>query len=106
MAVKLGMEEGESPVFLAVTDDYKGHMLFFFQNGKCARVPLSSYATKQNRKKLLNAYSDKAPLAAMLQLPESEELAVRTSAGRLLWCIPPKSAKRPPAIRRACRSSP
>ena len=84
VAVKLGMEEGETPIFLAVTDDYKGHMLFFFANGKCARVPLSSYATKQNRKKLLNAYSDKEPLAAMLQLPESEELAVRTSAGRLL----------------------
>ncbi len=84
VAVKLGMDEGEAPIFLAVTDDYKGHMLFFFQNGKCARVPLSSYATKQNRKKLLSAYSDKAPLAAMLQLPESEELAIRTSAGRLL----------------------
>ena len=84
VAVKLGMEEGESPIFLAITDDYKGHMLFFFQNGKCARVPLSSYATKQNRKKLLNAYSSKAPLAAMLQLPDSAEIAVRTSAGRLL----------------------
>ena len=84
VAVKLGMEEGEIPVFLAVTDDYKGHMLFFFQNGKCARVPLASYATKQNRKKLLNAYSDKADLAAMLQLPGEAELAVRTTAGRLL----------------------
>lgn len=84
VAVKLSMEEGEKPVFLAVTDEYKGHMLFFFQNGKCARVPMESYATKQNRKKLLKAYSDKAPLAAMLQLPEETELSLRTSAGRML----------------------
>ena len=84
VAARLGMDEGEAPVFLAVTDDYTGHMLFFFQNGKCARVPLQSYATKQNRKKLLKAYSDKAELACMLQMPETAELAVRTSAGRLL----------------------
>ena len=49
--------------------------LFFFQNGKCAKVPLASYATKQNRRKLLRAYSDKEPLAALLFLPEEQELA-------------------------------
>ena len=81
---KLGMEEGETPVFSAVTDDYKGFILFFFQNGKCAKVPLESYATKTNRKKLLKAYSDKAPLAAALQLAEETEVAIRTSADRLL----------------------
>ncbi|MGN0974835.1 MAG: DNA gyrase subunit A, partial [Gemmiger sp.] len=84
VASKLGMDEGEVPVYLAVTSDFKGYMLFFYQNGKCAKVPLESYATKQNRKKLLKAYSDKAELAAMLQLKQEEELAVFTSANRLL----------------------
>ena len=59
---RLGMDEGEMPVCMAVTEDYKGHMFFVFENGKAAKVPMSSYATKQNRRKLLNAFSDKAPL--------------------------------------------
>ena len=84
VASKLGMEEGEVPLYMAVTADYSGHMLFFFQNGKCAKVPLSSYETKQNRKKLLKAYSDKAELACMLQLSEECELAVFTTGNRLL----------------------
>ena len=84
VASTLGMEEGEVPLYLAVTTDYSGHMLFFFQNGKCAKVPLSSYETKQNRKKLLKAYSDKAELACMMQLPQECELAIFTSGNRLL----------------------
>ena len=80
----LGMEPEETPVFMALTEDYKGYMLFFFDNGKCARVPMESYATKQNRKKLLKAYSDKAPLVQALQIREETELAIQTSAGRLL----------------------
>jgi DNA gyrase subunit A len=84
VATKLGMDEGEVPVFLAVTSNYKGHMLFFFQNGKCAKVPLASYETKQNRKKLLKAYSDKAELCCMMQLAEETELAIFTTSGRLL----------------------
>ena len=51
-------------------------MLFFYDNGKCAKVPLSSYETKQNRRKLLKAYSDKAELAFMRHLPEETELAI------------------------------
>jgi DNA gyrase subunit A len=84
VASTLGMDEGESPVFLVPTLDYRGWMLFLFQNGKCAKVPLAAYETKQNRRKLLKAYSDKAPLARMLYLPEETEIAIRTSAGRLL----------------------
>ncbi len=80
----LGMEEGETPLYMAVTADYRGHMLFVYANGKCARVPMESYATKQNRKKLLKAYSDKEELAAMLYLPEPAEIAIRTTGGRLL----------------------
>ena len=59
-------------------------MLFFFASGRCAKIPLSSYATKQNRRKLLKAYCDKEPLATMFFLPEETELAIRTSAGRML----------------------
>ena len=84
VAAVLGMEPEETPVYMALTADYRGHMLFFYQNGKCAKVPMESYATKQNRKKLLKAYSDKAPLAQMVQLPQEEELAIETSAGRML----------------------
>ena len=80
----LGMEERETPLYMAVTADYRGHMLFVYANGKCARVPMESYATKQNRKKLLKAYSDKEELAAMLYLPEPAEIAIRTTGGRLL----------------------
>lgn len=81
---RLGMDEGESILDMVLTADYNGHMLFFFANGKCAKIPLSAYATKQNRRKLLRAYSDKAPLALIHYLPEETELAIRTSAGRML----------------------
>ena len=84
LPTRLGMEEGENPIAMVLTSDYSGWMLFFFASGKCAKVPLASYATKQNRRKLLRAYSDKEPLAALLFLPEEQEVAVRTSAGRLL----------------------
>ncbi|MEG2833293.1 MAG: DNA gyrase subunit A, partial [Ruthenibacterium sp.] len=84
IAARLGMDDGEIPLYMALTSDYKGSMLFLFANGKGAKVPLESYATKQNRKKLLNAFSDKAPLAHMEYLQEETELAIETSAGRLL----------------------
>ena len=81
---RLGMDEGESILDMVITSDYGGHMLFFFASGKCAKIPLSSYATKQNRRKLLKAYCDKESLATMFFLPEETELAIRTSAGRML----------------------
>ena len=81
---RLGMDEGETILDMVLTADYSGHMLFFFANGKCAKIPLSAYATKQNRRKLLRASSDKAPLALIHYLPEETELAIRTSAGRML----------------------
>lgn len=94
---KLGFDEGEQVVYMAVTTDYKGSMLFMFQNGKVAKVPLESYATKTNRKKLVNAYSDKAPLADIRQITEECELAVRTTVGRMLLFstaqIPTKTTK-------------
>ena len=97
VASALGMDDGEVPLYMVVTPDYKGWMLFFFQNGKCAKVPLSSYETKQNRRKLLKAYSDKAELACMRYLPEETELAIFTTNNRLLLAgsalIPEKSTR-------------
>ena len=95
---KLSMEEGESTVFCAVTDaSYAGFMLFLFQNGKAAKVNLNSYATKANRKKLIKAYSDKAPLACMMQLDSDKEIVIETTEGRSLLLdtalINPKAMK-------------
>ena len=84
IAARLGMEEGENVLSMVITGDYSGFMLFFFASGKCAKIPLSSYATKQNRRKLLKAYCDKEPLAKLFFLPEETELAIRTSASRML----------------------
>ncbi len=84
VAARLGMDEGESPVYMAVVPSYTGSMVFAFENGKVARVDMASYETKQNRKKLIGAYSDKAPLAAMLYVPEDAELLFTSSVGRML----------------------
>ena len=85
IAGTLGMEDGELPVYMAVTDDkYQGYMLFFFENGKVAKVDMNSYYTKTNRKKLINAYSDRSPLVAALYAPQEAEFLMQSSAGRLL----------------------
>lgn len=81
---RLGMDDGERPVAMAVTRDYEGSMLFFFENGKIAKVLMSAYATKTNRKKLLAAYSDKSPLVAAFYAPEDGEFLVTSSSGRML----------------------
>ena len=84
LPAKLGMDEGENVVYLALAGDYSGFMLFLFENGKAAKVPLSAYATTSNRRRLTGAYSDKAPLTAMLALREDTELALYTSEPRCL----------------------
>lgn len=81
---KLGMEEGENALFMAVTKDYAGYLLFFFENGKAAKVDMSAYATKTNRRKLLNAYSDKSPASAFFYVQEDGEYLLTSSQGRLL----------------------
>ena len=81
---KLGFDKDEKPVCMAVTSDYKGYMLFFFENGKVAKVSMSSYATKTNRKKLIKAYSDKSPLVAALYIPDETEIVITSTAGRNL----------------------
>ena len=94
---KLSMEEGENAVYMVQTKDYKGFLLFVFENGKAAKVELSAYATKTNRKKLVGAYSDKSPLAAVVYLPEDGEVLLTSSAGRMLLVktelIAPKSTR-------------
>ena len=84
LPAKLGMDSGENPVFMAVTTDYQGYLLFAFENGKAAKVPLSAYATKTRRRKLANAYSDKARLVQVLQLAEDCEVLFTSSDTRML----------------------
>ena len=84
VAAKLGMDEGENAVYMVATKDYKGMMLFAFENGKAAKVPLEAYATKTNRKKLTGAYSDKSPLAGALWIDDDRELLFTASSGRML----------------------
>ncbi len=84
VAAKLGMEEGEAAVYMAVLTEYTGFMLFAFENGKMAKVEMSAYATKTNRRKLVGAYSDKSPLAAALLVKEDTEVMLTSSSGRRL----------------------
>ena len=84
LPTKLGMDEDEKVIDLVLPGDYSGHVLFFFENGKCARVSLSAYATTSNRRKLTGAYSDKSPLAALLTLTEDKELALISTEPRAL----------------------
>jgi DNA gyrase subunit A len=81
---KLGMDEGENAVYMAVTKDYSGYMLFFFENGKAAKVDMSAYATKTNRRKLIGAYCDKSPAAAIDYALEDGEYLMTSLQGRLL----------------------
>ena len=86
LPAKLEMEEGEAILWACLAGDYTGHLLFFFENGKAARVPLASYQTVTRRKKLTGAYSDKSPLKDVLFLPEGqeEEVVLYSTEGRAL----------------------
>ncbi len=97
VASELDMEEGETAVSMVVTLDYSGYILFFFENGRIAKVDLSAYKTKTNRKKLIKAYCDKFPLSFMRHITEDCDLVLQSSAGRLLLintgAISPKTTK-------------
>ena len=85
LPAKLSMDEGESVLAVILPGDYRGSLLFLFENGKAARVELSGYATKSNRRKLTGAYSDKSPVKAMFLLQDGErELVLYSSDGRAL----------------------
>ena len=81
---KLGMDEGESVAGMVLPGDYSGYMIFFYENGKAAKVELSAYKTTSNRRRLTGAYSDKSPLRAMLHLKEDREIAVYSTEPRVL----------------------
>ena len=81
---KLGMDAGENILQVIFTGDGKGFVLFFFENGKVAKVPLSAYETKTNRKKLTGAFSDKCPVVKILSLPGDEQIAMYSSDGRAM----------------------
>ena len=79
---KLGMDPGETVKQVVLCGDYKGFVLFFFENGKVAKVPMSAYETKTNRKKLTGAYSDKSPLKAIIGMTADDQMVVYSSDGR------------------------
>ena len=81
---KLGFDEGEGFFAAVFPGDYTGNLLFVFENGKAAKVELSGYATKTNRRKLTGAYSDKSPLRAVFHLTEEEQIALYATDGRCL----------------------
>ena len=82
---KLEFDEGENAIYMIPTKDYKGYVFFFFESGKAAKVPLESYATKTNRKKLTGAYSDKDKLACIVYAESDEcDIMVKSSSGRIL----------------------
>ncbi len=93
----LEFDEGEKPMYMAVTDDFKGYMLFFFENGKVAKVDMGAYTTKTNRKKLIKAYGAKSPLVSAMYIKEDLELVLTASSGRMLLVntavITPKTTK-------------
>ncbi len=84
LPTKLAMDQGESIVSVIPAGDYTGFVLFFFANGKVAKVPLSAYETKTNRKKLTGAYSDKSPLRTVLSMDTDQQIAAYSTDGRAL----------------------
>lgn len=81
---KLSFDDGENLRTLVVTTDYSGYMVFFYENGKATKVPLKSYETKTNRRKLANAYSDKSPLADAVFIKDDCDILLRSSGGHAL----------------------
>ncbi len=79
---KLGMDPGENVLQVILPGDYKGFILFFFDNGKAAKVPLSAYETKTNRRRLTGAFSDKSPLKTAMALDTDQQVVLYTTDGR------------------------
>ncbi len=80
----LGMTEKEDIVGMVLSGDYSGHLIFSFENGKCAKIPLKSYETKSNRKKLTGAFSTNSPLAGMLYIKEDIDIMLISTADKAL----------------------
>ena len=84
VAGKLDYDEGESSVYMVSTKDYAGFMLFVFDNGRISKVPLSSYETKTNRKKLIKAYCDKYNLHSVFHFTQDRDIILKSTNGRML----------------------
>ena len=84
VAGKLGFDDGESSVYMVSTANYNGFMIFVFDNGRIAKVPLSSYQTKTNRRKLISAYCDKYALHTVMYFEDDCELVLTSTNGRML----------------------
>ncbi len=97
VAAKLGMDDGEFPVFMAATEKFTETLVIFFKNGKCAKIPLSSFETKTKRKKLQNAYSSLSELVAMFVITEDCDFMLKSTAGKVIMfnsaLVLPKSAR-------------
>ena len=97
VAGKLGFDEAENAAYMVATSDYSGFMIFVFDNGRISKVPLSSYQTKTNRKKLIKAYCDKFVLHSVFCFKENTELLLKSTIGRMLIvntaAIPAKTTK-------------
>ncbi len=95
--VKLSFESDENVFAMIPTTDYEGFLIAVFENGKTAKIPLSSYATKTNRKRLTNAYSDKSPLVKLIYVRENADIALISTRGRMIIfntaLILPKTAR-------------
>ena len=81
---KLNFDESENLLAMIPTTDYSGHLIFFFENGKAAKVPLKAYETKTNRKKLANAYSSKSPLIKVIYINDDCNILLRSSSGHAI----------------------
>lgn len=97
LPTKLGMDEGESVITMIDPGDYKSNLLLVFENGKIARIEMAAYETKTNRKKLVNAYSDKSPLVSVIVLDEETDVVCFSSDERALIfntsLLQPKSSR-------------
>ena len=81
---KLQMEDGEFPIFMAATEKFEETLVIFFKNGKCAKIPLSSYETKTKRKKLQAAYSDLSEVVGMFVVKEDSDFILKSTAGKVI----------------------
>ena len=97
LPTKLGMDEGESVITMIDPGDYRSNLLFVFENGKAARIEMSAYETKTNRRKLVNAYSDKSPLVSVIVLDAETDIVCYSSDDRVIVfntsLLQPKSSR-------------
>lgn len=84
VATELEMEQDETAIYMVVTREYDGYMVFAFENGKLAKVELSAYETKTNRKRLINAFSERSPLVGMVYVQDGQEIVLQSTDGRVL----------------------